>query len=153
MSTRLHSLQDQIKYGLFPASMPNLRGVVYALSGHRIASIWNPSLTLVLSLLVILAAGFSRRPGQGKCFAVAITASLLVSYHSYVHDLSILLLPIAWVLTCEGQGRLTGFAVLAFIAPVAIFAPGFMWLAALPVAALFTALVARPDEPAAAEMI
>ena len=71
------------------APWPNLRGIVYGLTGadHFAA-------TVALSLAIMrIAVYFVRR--SDHYFAVAILAALLVSYHLHLHDLTLLLIPLA----------------------------------------------------------
>ena len=71
-----------------PWSMPNLRGIVYGLTGAD-----HFAVTVALSLASWeIAVYFVRR--SDHYFAVAILA-LLVSYHLHLHDLTLLLIPLA----------------------------------------------------------
>jgi hypothetical protein len=80
---------------IVPSEMPNLRGILYLLLGP------NPHLgaaVLMVSVGIFLIAAWR---GRGKetsdvldwQFSLAALATVLVSYHTLAHDLSILLLP------------------------------------------------------------
>ena len=76
--------------------MANLRGLIFGLLGARLPSVWIQALTIVASILVMLWAARAV-PGKQKtadAFVIAITASLIVSYYLFIHDLSVLLIPI-----------------------------------------------------------
>jgi len=76
--------------------MPSLRGLVYGLFGAALSAdaIRDVSVLVALAVCVWLAA---LRP-QRHQLSVAIIAAALLSYHLLVHDLTILLLPIAFTL-------------------------------------------------------
>jgi hypothetical protein len=73
----------------YPEMMPNLRGMVYSLTG----SAANP-VVLVLSLLVVAAVLFLavRAGSYEKAFAYTIMGGLIVNIHAYVQDPMLLLL-------------------------------------------------------------
>ena len=76
--------------------MANLRGLIFGLLGKRLPSVWIQALTIVASIFVLLWAALAV-PGKRKtpdAFVLAITASLVVSYYLFIHDLSVLLIPI-----------------------------------------------------------
>jgi hypothetical protein len=85
---------------ILPTAMPNLRGFVaiftrdgYALS---LGSTFAGSL-----FLLILAIRLFRRAEKAErldlAFSVAVLASVLVSYHAFMYDLSLLLLPVLFL--------------------------------------------------------
>jgi hypothetical protein len=87
----------QASMAIYPLAMPNLFGLFYA-SGTRHLS---PHLAFA-AVLVCSAALFlwcvyrvRREPEDTVAFAIAILCSVLVSYHLYLHDATLLLLPIA----------------------------------------------------------
>ena len=74
---------------------PNLRGVISALLplGPTVRQVT----TVFVSLAILLLAGNATRKSKASdpiAFAVALIAAELVSYHAFVHDLSLLYLPI-----------------------------------------------------------
>lgn len=81
--------------GIHPEEMANLRGLIALLSPP---SAWIP-LTAACSLVVLGGAIWGgNRGGTELCFANAVVAATLVSYHVSPHDLSVLLLPMALIL-------------------------------------------------------
>jgi hypothetical protein len=81
---------ERVRYGISPDRMPNLYGLMYMLFGGGRASIF---LTLFVSALLVIWAA------RQRCSLVlAILVGLLTSYHLYLHDLTLLLLPSAFLL-------------------------------------------------------
>ena len=79
----------QMKYAIFPQRMPNLYGLFITLST---GSHWGMRLTVAASILLILWAMFQR-----PSLPLALLVGLLVSYHLYICDLSLLLLPLGLI--------------------------------------------------------
>jgi hypothetical protein len=152
--------------------MANLRGLIFGLLGARLPTIWIQALTIVASILVLLWAALAV-PGKQKTadsFAIAITASLIVSYYLFIHDLSVLLIPI--VITLDRfifpNPNFTGNDVSAeatppaldraaawmsaalLVAPMCIFLiPDQFYLVTLPLCAFMVILMRSfPGEPA-----
>ncbi|MEI9980980.1 MAG: glycosyltransferase family 87 protein [Edaphobacter sp.] len=98
-ATYLHSLVfmskassnpvGEARYGMFPTQMPNLYGLFHTLSG---GATWSLALTILCSLLVLFWAA-----RQKPSLPLALLAGVLVSYHLYLYDLTLLLLPITLV--------------------------------------------------------
>jgi glycosyl transferase family 87 len=119
----------QLWYPLPPNLMPNLRGLIFGIADEHFPTAWITGITGVLSLLIVLLVATFRpktERAQGE-FLVAMLTSVLVSYYLLIHDLSILLIPIAITLsrfidseaTGDQQGRLlTRAATLMFVAPI-----------------------------------
>src|SRR5262249_21382689 len=87
------SLQPEDAYAPAIPRMPTLRGLIHSLGG----SDWlvlGASVGL-LAVTVLVGRG-CRLPQQ---FSLAITTTALVSYHAFVHDLSVLLIPIALLIS------------------------------------------------------
>ncbi len=80
----------KLRYGMLPSEMPNLHGLAYGLS-H--AAHWGQWLNLVLCILVLAWAARQR-----ASLLVALPAAMLVSYHMQPHDLTLLLLPLSFIL-------------------------------------------------------
>jgi len=90
----LHLEGTMAQGAITPSAMPNLRGVVYLLFRGDAPLAY---ITLALSVAVIFVAAWQcRAPGRhfSPKFSLAVTATVLVSYHCLGYDLSILLLPI-----------------------------------------------------------
>src|SRR5205823_14631793 len=69
---------------------------IFGLFGTRLPSVWIQALTIVVSIFVLLWAALAV-PGKQKtpdALVLVITVSLLVSYYLFIHDLSVLLIPI-----------------------------------------------------------
>jgi Glycosyltransferase family 87 len=144
--------------------MANLRGLTFGLLGARLPSFWIQALTIVASILVLLWAALAV-PGKQKtadAFILAITASLIVSYYLFIHDLSVLLIPIAITLdrfifpdlnfTDGNDSAETANAALhcaaawmsaaLLVAPMCIFLiPDQFYLVALPLCAFMVVLI------------
>jgi hypothetical protein len=93
MSVRLNTQAQQLKFGTHPSAMPNLRGFIEAVAGSHFSSQAIPIAVLAGTLLVILFAARMR-----PSFSLAILVAVLVSYHSLIHDSSLLALPLGMVL-------------------------------------------------------
>ena len=92
MSARL-SADGQVRYGIRPELMMNLRGFVY-LIGHRLLPAGLIQvITAVFSLAVLLWA--ARRKAS---FPLAVTVAVLVSYHCFLDDAALLLIPLAVII-------------------------------------------------------
>jgi hypothetical protein len=153
MSVRLSSAADQFKYGISPTAMPNLRGLVAGLAGSHLSLFGVHAITIVLSFLVLLltAAFASAKQSSSNLLLIAITVSALVSYHLLIHDLSILLLPVAIVLnrnlaaeaTADKKARrLARAAALMFVAPICFsYVPNHFYVVALPALVFLFVLV------------
>lgn len=77
----------QIHLGIMPSLMPNLFGPLFLLS-H--GAPWGRILTLVLSLALFVFAAFQR-----PSLPFALLTAMLVSYHLFLYDLTLLLLPLS----------------------------------------------------------
>ena len=108
-------------YQVFSAKMPNLHGLTFALAGD---SRWGTVLLAALSLAVL---AWTARAGYS--FPRAIVAALLVSYHLHLHDLSLLLLPLALILSA-GLERKVRWPVLA-AALLWMLSPLLTWMSGL----------------------
>jgi hypothetical protein len=80
--------------------MPNLRGLMYVISASRLS---HPAFVLlvgVVSVLFLLAVLWASRGKTGTPremhlqFALAVTVTQIVSYHGFMHDMTVLLLPL-----------------------------------------------------------
>ncbi len=144
---------DQFRFGIYPTGMPNLRGLVFGLAGTRLSAFWVQVATFLLSGLVLLwvATMAFRMQRKTDALLLAITASAVVSYHLYIHDLSVLLVPVALTLnrfigaeaTGDREGRLVARAsALMFAAPMWMsIMPFRFYLVSLPLCAFLFVLV------------
>jgi hypothetical protein len=147
--------------------MADLRGLIFGLLGARLPAFWIQALTILASILVLLWAARAV-PGKQRTadgFVIAITASLIVSYYLFIHDLSVLLIPIVITLdrfilpnpnvsaetTPNALDRVAAWMSAALlVAPMCIFLiPDQFYLVALPLCALMVILMRSfPREPA-----
>lgn len=96
--TAVNAAGAKTHYGMYPTDMPNLHGLLFALShGTR----WGLLATLLLSCAVLVWAARS-----GGSLLVALPAAMLVSYHMQPHDLTLLLLPLSVLAARWNEGRL-----------------------------------------------
>ena len=136
--------------------MANLHGLAFGMFG---SSKWVLFGVGIASLALMLWAGFNT-PLKRELLPTAITVSAAVSYYLFIHDMSVLLIPIATTLdSCiESEAvkdkrvehwRLRAAALL-FVAPSLIaFAANQFWLASLPLVAfsLLSVKTRRPSVP------
>ena len=135
--------------------MANLHGALYsALSGSALAL----PLTIVTSAALMLAIAM-RRPTLHNSLLIAIPAAALVSYYMYVHDMSVLFLPIVVVLNrlCTGEAsplthrrlQIGIIAALFLLTTSPVLVHNLLWLGALPLLAfalMMSAWQARADD-------
>ena len=142
---------NQIKFPLRTTLMANLRGLIAGLTAGKLSSTTILILTISLSAAVLLALAIRLcKQAPADAMLLAITASVVVSYYLFIHDLSVLLIPIALVLDryiglSAASGASDGFtAILAasiFVAPICLFLiPAHFYVAALPICALLLML-------------
>ncbi len=135
--------------------MANLRGLFFGLMTARLPAFWIQAVTIVISVVVLFCvAGFARRNYRAdNALVIAITASVIVSYYLFIHDLSVLLIPIVVTLDRfivspaepggHGAGRPAAWMSAALlVAPMCIFLiPGHFYLASLPICAFMVILL------------
>jgi len=145
---------DRFRYGIYPGVMPNLRGLISGLAGPHLPVFWIQAATFALSGLTLLWVK-TRAPWRqqgANALLLAITAGAVVSYHLYIHDMSVLLIPIAVKLnefigaeaTGDRGGRLIARAsALMFAAPACMsFIPSHFYVVSLPLLAFLFAITA-----------
>jgi hypothetical protein len=138
------TMLDQIKYGIYPIQMANIRGLISGATGSLLSHSWVQFITLAASSAILLWAAMRGIAGKRGADAIglAITAATTVSYHLYVHDMSVLLIPILLTLnrfidaesTGDSGGRwATRGSVVMFAAPAFMsVAPFHFYLVSLP---------------------
>jgi hypothetical protein len=133
--------------------MANLHGALYEILGR---SSYVLPLTIASSAAMMIYAAF-RRPHGVNALLIAIPVSVLVSYHLFIHDMCVLLIPIVLMLdrmaerkeTMDRYGRMRMVSVvLLFAAPTCLlFAINQFWIASLPLLAFaFAASVSQPSD-------
>ncbi len=150
MSTGLTSESRQVMYGISPADMPNLRGLVYGISNGHLSGTAQYLIILISSLVMLAAVAMITNPRAGtKALVLSITTSAIVSYHLLVHDWSILLIPILAVANHirwrEDTARQTSLkyaiVLVMFLAPLLLaFGRNHFYLGSLSVFSLLLTL-------------
>lgn len=154
--TNIHAVASieqlsQYRHAALVIAMPNLRGLIFAWLGPSASASLASGLQLLIALAVLLPLALlnSTTHRSSDLFLIALTASCFVSYYLFVHDLSLVLLPIVvtmdhslvpgsagdkhrrWVLQA---------ATLMFIAPAcAAFFPAYLYLVSIPLSIFLVA--------------
>jgi len=140
---------EQFRVPLRVTMMANFRGLVFGIAGAQLAPRTITVLTVAASAIVFFIVGllFYGRRYRRDTFLIAITTSLLVSYYLFVHDVSILLIPIVIALdrffgeaqASRDAGWLAVIALVCFVAPGILFlSPNSFYLVSLPIAGLLS---------------
>jgi hypothetical protein len=136
--------------GAYPEAMPNIRGLVSAVSNGNISSLVTRLIVIGISLLVMLLVVFACARDQGWIseinFSLAVVASLLIGYHVNGHDLTLLLLPMFLVANyVAGHELTTARALLAMAVGLVFIVPSLVLPPPVTVASLlfFLALLLR----------
>lgn len=141
------SAANRFRFPIPLNQMANLHGLISGLANAFLSEFWIKAATVAISALVIflVATRAHRKQRRADALLIAITASAVVSYYLLLHDLSILLIPVALTLarcieaevTGDMSGRLaTRTSALMFIAPASmVFIPGHFYLVSLPLLA------------------
>ena len=159
----LPAVPGEINFPLRINIMANLRGLIYGLASLRAPQRWLQVTTLLLSSLVVISVrARGRQQRGGDALVLAITAGVVVSYYLFIHDLSILLIPIVLTLdrfisrngTGEPFGRAAAaISALLFVAPMCIFViPAHFYLVSVLICAFLFVLMKRlPEQSRQAE--
>jgi hypothetical protein len=79
-----------------PVGMPNLRGLIDSLLEHALSKPVRDVLVALISIgLIVFASSKWRGRDFDLAFALAMITTILVGYHAFAYDLSLLLLPMA----------------------------------------------------------
>ena len=152
MGTTSGSLENQFRYPVPVAQMANLHGLVFGLAHAHMSGFFVQATTISASVLIFALSAVPAPKRQGATdLLVAISLSTVVSYYLLIHDLSVLFLPVAIMLSrylpAEASGdrqgrRLARTAASMFVAPICFsYAPNHFYFAALPALALLFVLV------------
>jgi Glycosyltransferase family 87 len=135
MSVGLRTAQQQDFYGIHPVGMPNLRGLVSVLAGPHISHFWVQAITILCSAVLLLLAVRSR-----PSFSLAILVSILVSYHSLIHDAVLVLIPVGLLGASSildrlpySQWILTTALVIVVLPTLLTQTPGPPWIVVFPI--------------------
>jgi Glycosyltransferase family 87 len=150
----------QYQYAAVVPAMPSLRGLLFALlhSHASPAVLFVSQLLIALPVLVLIARLNRNTRRASDLFLIAITASCFVSYYLFVHDLSILVMPIVLAMDrCLAVGFsgdkyeawVAPSAALMFAAPAcAFFSPAHLYLVSIPLLVFLLTLAKGSSEPA-----
>jgi hypothetical protein len=135
-----------LRYPVPLQTMANFHGFAFGVLGGKLPQVWVQVVTFLLSGAVILWTALRGRriSNPPQLLLLALPCSVLVSYYAFIHDLSVLLLPMLvllnFFLPYEGQeGKkkerwISRSAALMFVAPVAeSFFPEHFYLVAIAV--------------------
>ena len=123
-----------------PSSMPNLRGLVFGVTGEEY-----PAMYWVLTICVVAAVVWLawKIRDLEMAFAMSMVAGLLVGYHAYLQDAVLLLLPFAIVIAKSKVVSLRVVMSLAILPPIYIcLLMGRPWNVAVPLTLLIVLAVA-----------
>jgi Glycosyltransferase family 87 len=107
--------------GIDPRDMPNLRGLIAG--SLNLAGL--PAMLLIITLSIVLLALVVRwwnvEPGQKfeLGFSLCLAVTTMTSYHLFVHDLSILMLPILLLAELLAAGQIVGLARRLLVGSIA----------------------------------
>jgi hypothetical protein len=108
---------------LMPANrMPNLRGLISLLPLPRTVAIF--VLTVVSVIVVICIGQLGRRASVSLQFALAISAATLLGYHVMMHDLSVMLVPMAVFLSLHNPRYLWSISLAWLTSGLCFFGLG-----------------------------
>jgi hypothetical protein len=156
MSSGATAAANQLRYPIQVQAMPNLHGLIFGVGDGHVSPTWVTALTLVFSGLVFLVTALSARSVKedSSRFLLAVTLSAVVSYYLFIHDLSILIIPVAITLdrflkaetTDDALGRLRArTAALVFVSPVCIsYVPNYFYIVCVPISIFLVALMKPP---------
>jgi hypothetical protein len=88
----LMTMQSLPDGGFLPSRMPNIRGLIFSLSGQE-PSVW--MLILIAVSILLWTAARCEKLDLKTSFAAAITATIFTTYHVYLYDLVLLIIPLA----------------------------------------------------------
>jgi hypothetical protein len=134
-----------IQFPLRISIMANLRGLVENLCASALSPETVKILIFVLSAAVILWVGVDTLEKTiGDSLVVAIVASVLVSYYLFIHDLSVLFIPVLVALNRSASRvcLLSISAAMVWISPTLVFLiPGRFYLVAMVVMTFLWSMV------------
>lgn len=134
-----------LQYSLPVQMMANFHGLVWGTSQDWLSSSWQLVAAILLSFAFLVWITFKglRIDTASPRMLLAIPCSVLVSYYAFIHDLSVLLLPLIVMLNATlpresrddtTAGLINRSATLLFVAPVlASFVPDSFYLVAVPI--------------------
>lgn len=134
MSAHL-SADRELRYGIHPNLMVNLRGFLYATAYGRLSQTAIQFMGAILSIAALLWSS-TKRPS----FPLAIAVSVLVSYHCFMYDATLLLIPLVALAAAESTRRV-GVACALLASPTIFLYTGHrFYLIVLPLSVLIVVL-------------
>jgi hypothetical protein len=129
LNRSLASPHDQEARAIYPETMPNIRGALYALGASRFQEEYIKLAVLLLSAALVIWVSLKWLPSRTNPasafdlgFSLALVVALVVSYHLQLHDFCLLLLPAVLVLKHVMSGGVRSRSMwLALLALVTIF--------------------------------
>jgi Glycosyltransferase family 87 len=118
MSLSLATDAEKFRYGTTPELMPNIRGLICTLTGNSSGK--GIAVATALCSAVLIAFAARKKPS----FPLAIIVAVLVSYHGFINDTSLLALPVALALSSalvEGRTPALCAAAAVFVCPAVLF--------------------------------
>jgi hypothetical protein len=117
---------------IVPDDMPNLRGffAIFFRDGHPLALVLGAAGSVLLLILAIWLFRSAEQAGNLELgFSVAVLIAVLVSYHAFIYDLGLLLVPVVLLFAKEDGTRGRPWELLIPVA-VFFFTPllMFLWL-------------------------
>jgi Glycosyltransferase family 87 len=112
--------------GVFPPTMPNLRGLFYVTIGRHLTSVQAFYAIAFVSLLILIWVLYAiRKVPQNEAFALAIFTAVLLSYYIQRSELAILLLPIV-LLAPRPERSISWIVAVLYVLPIlcTFFSPG-----------------------------
>jgi hypothetical protein len=136
---------------IIPSALTNLAGLLYGCGGSSLgSSLAFDALVGTCSLgLLAWCVAVIRRSEQRVAFSIAILCGLMVSYHLFIYDLTLALLPVALL-----AGRIHRYILMSlFILPLVLLGLGPHWtfLMAVPMLAMLVNTTISSHEPLASE--
>ena len=137
--------------GFQPEYAANIRGLLYLITPSKIPGVISGAVVAALSAFLLWVTARIWRDSEFElCFSAAVIAALLTGYHSFVYDLSLLLLPVAIVCGELAKRKillsnltLNGALIVLFVQPIhyVLMTHQIYALMCVPVVVLFVTVV------------
>jgi hypothetical protein len=109
-----------------PEYAANIRGLIYLIAPSKIPGAISGAVVAALSAFLLWVTARTWRDSEFElCFSAAVIAALLTGYHSFVYDLSLLLLPVSIVCGELAKRKillsnltLNGALIVLFVQPI-----------------------------------
>jgi hypothetical protein len=139
--------------GVYPPTMPNLRGLFYVTIGSHLTSIQAFNAIALVSLLILIWIAYMiRKAPQNEAFALAILTAVFLSYYLQRSELAILMLPIV-LLAPLPERSISWIVAVLYVLPILclFFSPGneltLLYLLSLPIFAAMIFAATRRNVP------